>query len=206
MGFPLYGTQQTELFPMETVTGEQVVQAARKYLRVPFKLHGRDSRGMDCVGLVVAIAKQFGLDIDMTDYDSKGVAYAEVEHFLISHGFTSISHEYLAVGDIMTGLNPTDKKATAIAIVSGIGVSEFAGITRIIHCDSVGAYPRLRVVEDSMLPSDVRNIKQALSSQGLSMSDALQHLKSFRFPFVEVGLPCPSPDRRLATQTSHPVL
>ena len=56
---------------METVTGEQVASASRKYLGAPFKLHGRDERGIDCVGLVVCVAKQFGLDIDLTGYDRR---------------------------------------------------------------------------------------------------------------------------------------
>jgi hypothetical protein len=167
---------------METVTGEQVAQAARKYLGVPFKLHGRDERGMDCVGLIVCVAKQFGLESDLKDYDRTGLPFANVERFLLSHGFASISLDCVAVGDIQTA--SADGKVTGVCIVSGTGANELAGITRAIHCDTIGTFPRLRVVEDSVTRSDIQQIKQALSSCGRSMSDVTAAFKVFRFPFV----------------------
>lgn len=40
---------------------ERIVGAARSYLRVPWKHQGEDRAGMDCVGLLIAVARDLGL-------------------------------------------------------------------------------------------------------------------------------------------------
>lgn len=54
------------------ITPEMVVAHARSYLGVPWHHQGRNRFGMDCLGLVVAVAKDLGLQhivaADRTDY------------------------------------------------------------------------------------------------------------------------------------------
>ncbi len=40
------------------ITGEQIVAAARGYVGTPFKLYGRDKNGIDCLGLIVCVARE----------------------------------------------------------------------------------------------------------------------------------------------------
>lgn len=47
-----------------------VVKAARSYLGVKFRLHGRDRTGLDCVGLLYRVLSDLGMQLpDYTDYD-----------------------------------------------------------------------------------------------------------------------------------------
>lgn len=45
-------------------TREQVIAEARKYIGVRFKLHGRDIRGMDCVGLLYRVGVDLGFKLE----------------------------------------------------------------------------------------------------------------------------------------------
>lgn len=52
------------------ITRNDVVSAARSYLGVKFRLHGRDRTGLDCVGLLYRVLSDLGMKIpDDTDYD-----------------------------------------------------------------------------------------------------------------------------------------
>lgn len=41
-----------------------IVEAARKYLGVPFVHQGRTNKGLDCAGLVVLALRDIGLDVE----------------------------------------------------------------------------------------------------------------------------------------------
>src|SRR5688572_2380888 len=43
------------------ITGDQVVEAARKYIGTPVVEGGRSTEGADCVGLVIGVARALGL-------------------------------------------------------------------------------------------------------------------------------------------------
>lgn len=54
-------------------TGDDVVKAALSYKDVRFKKWGRDKNGVDCVGLLAAVARDLGVEIDdMDHYPYKG--------------------------------------------------------------------------------------------------------------------------------------
>lgn len=47
---------------MNSIIGEQLVEAAKSFLGVPFRLHGRDPQtGLDCVGLVDVSLRAIGI-------------------------------------------------------------------------------------------------------------------------------------------------
>lgn len=47
------------------VTGSEIAAAARVYLGTPFIHAGRDRHGLDCVGLLIAVAR----DLNLADYE-----------------------------------------------------------------------------------------------------------------------------------------
>lgn len=54
---------------MISFTREQVVNAARTYLGVKFRMYGRDRTGLDCVGLLYCVASDLGFSPEnFTDY------------------------------------------------------------------------------------------------------------------------------------------
>ncbi len=54
--------------PAEIITSESIVAEARGWLGVPWRHQGRTRCGIDCVGLVVCVAR----GLDLSDYDSTG--------------------------------------------------------------------------------------------------------------------------------------
>ena len=55
----------------EIATPQAIVTEARKYLGVPYKFGGRDTQtGLDCVGLLLLVARPLGLlrDVDVPEY------------------------------------------------------------------------------------------------------------------------------------------
>lgn len=48
---------------------DEIVEAARTWVGVPYLHQGRSRQGVDCIGLLACLAKQFGVsDYDETDY------------------------------------------------------------------------------------------------------------------------------------------
>lgn len=43
-------------------------KAALKYLGVPYQHQGRSTAGMDCVGLIIAVGRDLGIDMNDQDY------------------------------------------------------------------------------------------------------------------------------------------
>ena len=68
--------------PIETVTCEAIVAEARGWLGVPWRHQGRSRAGIDCVGLVVQVARALRLsDYDHTVYGRRAQGQSFVEHF-----------------------------------------------------------------------------------------------------------------------------
>lgn len=68
---------------MNTITiiqRQQVVDAAKGYVGTRYAHYGRDRRGLDCVGLLIAVGRDLGVEIkDRTDYNrTPDLADAEI--------------------------------------------------------------------------------------------------------------------------------
>ena len=57
------------------VTRNEIVEQARGYLGTPFRHQGRTAQGLDCVGLLIRVAKDLDLLDRMYDYTRYGKAY-----------------------------------------------------------------------------------------------------------------------------------
>ena len=89
-------------------TRQQIVEAAKSMLGVPFLHQGRDEKlGVDCVGLLVVIGRKIGYPeiVDITDY--RRMPKAEVIRATICQNCDEIPVEEAGIGDFflmaMTG-------------------------------------------------------------------------------------------------------
>lgn len=61
---------------------ETILSAARLWLGTPWRHQGRGPGGVDCVGLIVRVARDLGLsDYDLTGYDRRARGVGFLEHF-----------------------------------------------------------------------------------------------------------------------------
>lgn len=68
------------------MTRDELVAEARTYIDVRFKMHGRTKTGVDCIGLLIAVAKAFGQEIeDRLDYSMKNPFEVELNKHLHKH-------------------------------------------------------------------------------------------------------------------------
>ena len=88
------------------VTGDMVVQDARKYLGVPYVWGGTDpAKGLDCSGLVQRVYKDLGIDLPRVSYEQAkagtavtgGLANARPGDLLAFH--SPVSHIAIYIGD-----------------------------------------------------------------------------------------------------------
>lgn len=162
-----------------------VVEAARQYLGAPFKLHGKDKRGIDCIGLIIAVAKDFGLVVNnIPDYGLAGMKFRTAENLLLTNGCVPVDVKRVQPGDIFTAQNLLTGAATGTGIVSGInGNTMFSGLSAIIHCETVAfgySKPRMRVVEDRLGTFDVMQARLS----GVSAETIARALRFYAYPFM----------------------
>ena len=50
------------------IDADDIVRTARRLLGVPYRHHGRDMRGVDCLGVLIWTARELGLDAPEYDY------------------------------------------------------------------------------------------------------------------------------------------
>jgi hypothetical protein len=169
-----------------TVTGKQVVAAARKYLGAPFRLHGRDKKGIDCIQLILAVGRDFGLVVDdIPDYDLKGLKFKTAEKLFLDNGCSPIDPKRVQPGDIFTACNLMNGAASGTGIVSETnGPSMFCGVSGVIHCETETpgySKPRMRVVEDRLGSLDVLQCQLA----GVDAATIARAMKFYAYPFVQ---------------------
>lgn len=79
----------------------QIVEAARKYIGVPWQHQGRNKFGIDCVGLLVLVAKDLGLNpLDITTYSQYYNPEVLIKAF-IDNGCQKVIKTKAISGDIM---------------------------------------------------------------------------------------------------------
>jgi hypothetical protein len=151
---------------METVTGEQVVQAARKYLGAPYKLHGRDKSGLDCVGLAACLAEEFGPSLEIPKYS---LHFEGPLVFLKSQNFREVTTP--GVGDLWLIVDDKSRGRGLMLVTQTGGLFSVLGVSRTIQC-GVNGKPLVEVgfdLDDLMM---------------FSMGMLRRYSRFFRFPFV----------------------
>ena len=68
--------------PAAPFTPAQIIATARSYLGAPFRHQGRSAQGLDCVGLLVLVARALGQPHhDVTGYTRRATGRGFLEHF-----------------------------------------------------------------------------------------------------------------------------
>lgn len=126
-------------------------QAARRYLRVPFRHQGRNpARGIDCIGLLVLAAHDAGLDLGAHDRRNYG---RDPAHRLLDERLQAAFGAPRATADLQPGDVVALRYAGRAMRHVGI-VGEREGRLSLIHTDSQHG----RVVEHDLLPDHRRHI------------------------------------------------
>ncbi|MFO1152742.1 MAG: NlpC/P60 family protein [Rhodospirillales bacterium] len=110
-------------------TRDTIVAAAREYLGVPWRHQGRSRAGLDCVGLLVMVARDLGL----SDYDHR--AYARTP--ATAHGFVRHFADNMPQVDL-AGARPGEVVVLADPVYPchcGI-LSERFGVRYLIHASA----------------------------------------------------------------------
>jgi cell wall-associated NlpC family hydrolase len=115
------------------VTGDQIVDEAKKYLGVPYVWGGESPSGMDCSGMIQYVYSQFGIDLPRVSYE-QATAGKEVEGGLAN----------AQPGDILAFNSP----------VSHVGI--YIGDNKMIHAPRPGEQVRIEDVYDT--PTAVRRV------------------------------------------------
>ena len=117
---------------------EDIVAAARGWLGVPWRHQGRSRRGVDCVGLLVCVARELGVPVrDFTAYARHADTFDFVEHF--RRNLKPVRLPEKAPGDVLVFAE------SAYPCHCGI-LSERYGAPHLIHAHAL----RRRVVEEPL--------------------------------------------------------
>lgn len=103
-----------------------------EFLGIPFKVHGRDKRGYDCYGLVIAVEKKLGrnlVDLDIEYTESDYMQFMETTTDKIIKKNRLVKTDELHFGDIILFF---DEKERATHVGVYLRGKDF------IHCDKYG--------------------------------------------------------------------
>lgn len=111
------------------VTRQDVVDAAREFMGTRWHHQGRNRAGIDCIGLVIAVAHQLGL----SDYDTTGygrIPDGRVLCKLLDQHMQRTDNSNL--GDVL--LMRFEKNPQHVAIVTDIGIIHaYANARRVVE-------------------------------------------------------------------------
>lgn len=131
------------------MNAQLLINAARRWLDVPYQHQGRTRHGVDCLGLLVVLARELGVsDYDEAAY-SRNPSGRHMRLMLDAHLIPKDRRRAFAVGDVLhmaAGIQPQH-----LAIVSGVNP------LRVIHAHSEAG----RVVEqrlDSLRLTKIRGV------------------------------------------------
>ena len=122
-----------------TLTPDAIQTEARRWLGTPFRHQGRSADGIDCVGLLVMIARALDLPHDdVTGYTRRAKGMGFLEHFH-AH-LTEIAPAAIAPGDVLVFVEALAPCHTGI-------LSDRLGVPHLIHAHGL----RGRVLEEPYL-------------------------------------------------------
>lgn len=113
--------------------GRAIAEAARTFVGVRFRRQGRDMRGLDCVGLVVAAAEKAGIAILVPqELPYRGLCVEATVALFRSAACQPVACGRAVEGDVL--LRWAAERQPHVAVRSSFGVIEaHAGIGRVIE-------------------------------------------------------------------------
>lgn len=105
-----------------------IVDAARAAIGVPFRAHGREVNGLDCLGLVLWAAGRAGVPVQVGPQLLRGHTVAGAEHMLRAAGCVQINLTHLRPGDVL--LRCPASLQVHLAVRTELGVVEACGRLR----------------------------------------------------------------------------
>lgn len=118
------------------LTRAAVIAAARSFVGTPFRHQGRSAQGVDCVGLLVCIARALNLPHDdVTGYTRRAEGMGFLEHF--RGQLVEISLASACAGDVLVFVETVYPCHTAL-------LTERHGIPHLIHAHA----PRRKIIEE----------------------------------------------------------
>ena len=115
-------------------------ERARALVGTPFRLQGRNSEGLDCVGVAIAT---FGVAPDAVrrDYRLRGDHEAEVRAFL-ARDFRRVATTQLRLGDLMLMRISADQLHLGVRTAAGF-IHAHAGLRRVVETPGMPEWPLL---------------------------------------------------------------
>lgn len=122
--------------PADLLRRQRIVDTARRYVGTPFRHQGRGAGGLDCVGLLIAIARDLGLPHpDVTGYTRRAEGMGFLSHF--QRQLQEIPLSEAGPGDVLVFVETVYPCHTGLC-------SERHGAPHLIHAHA----PRRLVIEE----------------------------------------------------------
>ncbi len=87
--------RKVEAHPLSDV----IVSAARNKVGIRFRPQGRTADGLDCLGLILAVANDVGLRVSAPIFELRGRRNTQSEYWMLQSGLSKVQHAEL--GDVL---------------------------------------------------------------------------------------------------------